>query len=69
MQQIIKVYDRIHKSEKWFNFSVNFLMGVIASILGSIIYSSVATRYNLPPRGKFIELLKKMLLIRKRPEA
>ncbi len=69
VQQIINAYNRLQNSEKRFDFFVNFLMGVIASIIGSIIYKSVAIRYNLVSRDMFNQLIKKMLHIRKRPGA
>ena len=38
LQRIIDAYDRIQNRSKWFNFSVNFLMGIFTSVIGSIIY-------------------------------
>jgi cell division protein FtsB len=68
MQQIIDAYDRIHRSEKWFNFIVNFLMGVITSLVGSIIYKLVATKYNLPLIDIFNQIMKKKLHLRIKPK-
>jgi transposase len=68
MEQIINLYERMHKGEKWFNFIVNFSLGVFSSILAAIFYNLANTKYEFMLKGKLIELVKKFRSQRKRSD-
>jgi len=61
-ENLIKMYDRIYRSEKWSSFITSFIMGIIASILASIIYNSAAKRSNMPSMSSFMKIIKDRLI-------
>jgi predicted nuclease with TOPRIM domain len=61
-EHIVRIYDQIYRKEKWSSFITSFLMGVITSVIASIIYNSVAKRNNMPSMGYLINIIKKRLI-------
>lgn len=46
IEQILEVYNRISEKENKYNFVINFLLGAVASIVASFIYSVVSRRWT-----------------------
>ena len=65
---MVDAYDRIHERSKWFDFSVNFLMGIFTSVLGAIIYKLLALRYDLPLADIFNQFIRRILPGSTRPK-
>ena len=68
VQRMVDAYDRIHERSKWFDFSVNFLMGIFTSVLGAIIYKLLALRYDLPLADIFNQFIRRILPGSTRPK-
>lgn len=65
-KRIIEEYDRMYNRSKWFDFSINFLMGIFASVLGTIIYKFLALKYDLPLIDLFNQVIRRILPINMR---
>jgi predicted nucleic acid-binding Zn-ribbon protein len=68
VKRIVIAYEKIHNKSKYFDFSVNFLMGVLASLIASIIYKSNALKHDLPLIDIFKYFKKILLSINIKPQ-
>lgn len=62
--RILGAYERTAKKQNRFDFIINFILGVVSSIVASMIYN-LAAEYKLVPKIKLKDILRKLPMINK----